>query len=456
MEPVGDNLRSLPNWLAVLADPATIGEGLAGVLRTLVDPIRRVEDCRMDRVRLGHTWVGRYDLDVDRGDGIETVRVLAELIPPGRPLPQTSRGTVLVESLRLACSLDAPPALGLDAIDEFTDPGTGLALINAAIGDPGGRYEGFRAIAVEPAIVRLKPANRATVRLALRLPPNSPSVWPTTIYAKVYKGKKGVVAWRGMTALRDAEAGAGGFILAEPLAWLDDKRVLLQGAVVGDRDLKNVLRAGVRSGEAAALLELDQTMRKVGHAMAGIHRCGATAGAPVHWQDELTERREEVDELSPLLEGAGIVEAAREAVRFLDDLASLDARHPPDRSVPAHGSFRPGQVLLGGGKVALIDWDGYCQAEPARDVGLFVTEVRSLATDAGGPNAAAEGDRLAAAFLAAYRERAEVSAARVALWAALEGFGKVLNCWTKVKPTRLPSELRELDRLLKHEHAVFA
>jgi phosphotransferase family enzyme len=275
-----------------------------------------------------------------------------------------------VESLRLACSLDAPPALGLDAIDELTDSATGLALIKGAIGGPGGRYEGFRAIAVEPAVVRLKPANRATVRLALRLPPNSPSEWPTTIYAKVYKGKKGVVAWRGMTALRDAEAGAGGFFLAEPLAWLDDKRVLLQGAVVGDRDLKNVLRAGVRSGEAGARLELDQTMRKVGHALAGIHRCGATAGAAVHWQDELTERREEVGELSPLLEGAGIVEPAREAVRFLDGLASLDARYPPDRSVPAHGSFRPGQVLLGGGEVALIDWDGYCQAEPARDVGL--------------------------------------------------------------------------------------
>jgi phosphotransferase family enzyme len=456
MEPVADNLRSLPNWLAVLADPGAIGKGLAGVLRALVGPIRRVDDCRIDRVRLSRTWVGRYDLDVDRGDGIETVRVVAELIPPGRPLPQPSPGMALVESLRLACRLDAPPKLGWDAFDQLTDPATGLALINAAIGGPEGRYEGFRAIAVEPAVVRLKPANRATVRLALRLAPDSPSEWPTTIYAKVYKGNKGVVAWRGMTALRDAEAEAGGFTLAEPLAWIDDQRVLLQRAVVGDRDLKSVLRAGLRSGDAGARLELDQTVRKAGQGLAGIHHCGATAGAAVRWQDELAERREEVDELSSLLEGAGKLEAAQEAVRFLDGLASLDARHPPDPPVPTHGSFRPGQVLLGGGEVTLIDWDGYCQAEPARDVGLFVTEVRSLATDAGGANAAAEGDRLAVAFLDAYREWAEVSAARVALWAALEGFGKVLNCWTKVKPTRLPSELRELDRLLEREQAIFA
>ena len=456
MEPVAEALRSLPEWLAVLADPGAIGEVLTGVLGALLGSISRVGECRVDRVRLGDTWVGRYDVDVDRGAGLETARVRAELVPPGRPLPEPSPETVLVRSLRLVCRLDAPPALGLAALHELADAATGLKLLNAAIGRPEGRYEGFRAIAVDSAVVRLKPANRATIRLALRFPPGSPPEWPPTIFAKVYRGKKGEAAWTGMIALRDADATAGGAVLAEPLAWLDDRRVLLQRAVVGDRELKGVLRATMRSGDAAARSELDRVVRGAARGLAGIHRCGATAGDTVTWNDELAERREEVAELTTLLEGAEMAESARGAATFLDGLAALDARYPSEPPVPTHGSFRPGQVLFGDGEMSFIDLDGYCQAEPARDVGLFVTEMRSLAADAGVPGGAAEGDRLAAVFLDAYRERAEVSATRVALWGALEGFAKVLNCWTKVKPTRLASELGELDRLLERERGIFA
>ena len=56
-------------------------------------------------------------------------------------------------------------------------------------------------------------------------------------------------------------------------------------------------------------------------------------------------------------------------------LDGLAASHPPDRPVPSHRSFRPTQVLLHEGQIAFIDFDGFCEAEPAMDLALFRASV---------------------------------------------------------------------------------
>src|SRR5207249_1706931 len=40
-----------------------------------------------------------------------------------------------------------------------------------------------------------------------------------------------------------------------------------------------------------------------------------------------------------------------------------------DAFVPSHGSFRGDHVILDGDRATLIDLDGYCWADPARDAG---------------------------------------------------------------------------------------
>ena len=64
-----------------------------------------------------------------------------------------------------------------------------------------------------------------------------------------------------------------------------------------------------------------------------------------------------------------------------DERATLRLEHladavPTGPLVPTHRSFRPAQVLIDGGDIAFIDFDGLCTAEPAIDVALFRAALR--------------------------------------------------------------------------------
>jgi aminoglycoside phosphotransferase (APT) family kinase protein len=139
---------------------------------------------------------------------------------------------------------------------------------------------------------------------------------------------------------------------------------------------------------------------------------------------------------------------------FLSDLKHRAARIPADPALPAHHSFRPAQVLLHDSGIGFIDFDGFCHAEPARDVALFRATTRDLAMSVLPEDTPLQArllivDDLCEYFLARYRELAPISRERVAVWEALDLFTNVLHSWTKAKPRRLARSLT----LLRH-HAL--
>jgi hypothetical protein len=117
--------------------------------------------------------------------------------------------------------------------------------------------------------------------------------------------------------------------------------------------------------------------------------------------------------------------------------------------VPSHGSFRPAQVLLYKDQIGFIDFDTFCQSEPANDLALFLSSVMSLAMtntdfdetrDSGsGMDETTRKSRfemamsLSEQFLDEYEKYRPVSRQRVALWEALDIFMLVLHGWIKVK-----------------------
>ena len=46
---------------------------------------------------------------------------------------------------------------------------------------------------------------------------------------------------------------------------------------------------------------------------------------------------------------------------------------------PCHGSYGPGHILLCREPAVVFDWDGYCAADPCRDVARFIAAMRRLA-----------------------------------------------------------------------------
>jgi Ser/Thr protein kinase RdoA (MazF antagonist) len=132
--------------------------------------------------------------------------------------------------------------------------------------------------------------------------------------------------------------------------------------------------------------------------------------------------------------------------------------------VPTHGTFRPAQVLLYKGQIGLIDFDGFCQAEPALDLALFLGKIRDIGLstsevddddeDSEPVDRAAlltllrQTEAICETFLAAYEQHRPVSRQRIALWETLDLLTLVLHCWTKVKPARLNTNMLLLEQHL--------
>jgi len=438
-----ERFAAMPGWLAALADPARVEaalrEAVPGLRGALLGGVRLKRD----------SWTARAVLAVTGADGAErTLELAARIVPPGRGEPETTTppaGLLGAEGwrcwlpeLRLELSADAEPVAKLPALALLTDPERARAFLETAIRAGAPAYQDLRILGCSPRVMRHSPGSRCTILYRLTLPAESrAATWPEVVVAKTYhRSDKGRIAWDGMQALwRSPLATSGVVAVAEPLAWVPELNVLVQGPIRQEQTLKELLvdtLAG-RDGQG----EANSYLAKTAAGLAELHRSGAPSAERATWEDELAEVRQVLGRLTgflPELDGA--------ADPFLADVERLAARVPADPAVPAHRSFRPAQVLLHHGEIGFIDFDGFCHAEPALDVALFRATVRDLGMGALPPAMPPDVrlvrlDELCEAFLVGYEALAPVSRERVALWETLDLFTNVLHSWTKAKPARL-------------------
>jgi len=446
----------LPPWMAAVADGDRVADALASAVPELGDGTRWLRGCEVDRVRLkGTAWTALYDLTVDgpaggpAGGPPEVVRVRGTVLPAGAPEPdQAPDGPPLgadgwrayLPELRLALEAEEGDP-GLPALPRLTDPDQARALLEESIRTTPA-YAGLRIRSSTPRVMRYKPGSRCTILYQLDYDDGAadPS-WPDVVVAKTYHGEKGRIAWDGMRALWESPMATSGVAIAEPLAFLPDLNVLVQGPVGEEQTLKEALREGLRSDDPEAAQELRNQIAGTAAGLAALHTSGVQPGELVTWEDELAEVREVIDRLA-----LSVPELAGAAEPMLARLEAVAAGCPADPAGPAHRSFRPAQVLLSKGRLGFIDFDGFCQAEPALDVALFRATVKSVGMTARGAEEAASasaearlarGKELADLFLDRYEAHAPISRTRVALWEALDLFTMVLHGWTKAKPSRL-------------------
>jgi aminoglycoside phosphotransferase (APT) family kinase protein len=180
-------------------------------------------------------------------------------------------------------------------------------------------------------------------------------------------------------------------------------------------------------------------MRKTAVGLAALHRSGVQHGERAGLDERLVEIRDLAARLIvPAPELAGAVEP------LLARLEALAIAEPPGAAVPTHGTFNPEQVLIDGEQIGVIDFDDFCMAEPALDVGLFRAAIKDIGMNALDAEQArdrtiqlarlAQLDALGEVFLAEYERHAPISRARVALWEAWSYLRDALHFWIKVKP----------------------
>jgi phosphotransferase family enzyme len=472
-----DGLRpymTLPDWLVASIDPDRVRDELMRGIPEFASGALMLQGCDIKRARMKKsTWTAMYRLTVAKpGDGEpQAVALRGTLIPPMAKEPQTTdddqkpfgsaEWRFYSPELRLELG-PQPPDAALPALPILTDAEQARALLEESIRAGSPAYHDLRIQSCEPKIMRYKPGSRCTILYRLGYAAeDADRGWPDIVVAKTYHGDKGRIAYEGMRALWDsALAHSDAVTIAEPLAFIPELNVLVQGPIREEQTLQDLIRSALRAGTPEALAELNEFMRKAAVGLVELHRARVGIGETRVWEDEFTEVQDDVDRLAaaaPQLEGA--------AAPLLARLYALASEHPADPPVPTHGTFRPAQVLLHKGRIGFIDFDGFCQAEPALDLALFLGKIRDIGLSASEADEEDEDsepvdratllalleqtESISETFLSEYERHLPVSRQRIALWAALNLLTLVLHCWTKVKPERLDINMLLLERHLQ-------
>ncbi|MGZ5370181.1 phosphotransferase family protein [Aeromicrobium sp.] len=449
---------ALPDWLAAFMRPDALEASLRVNVPEIADGRLELVEFRADRLRAkGEEWLSRCRVIVAEPSApSREVVLVGKLIAPGQPEPLPAAPAVafggpggegyFADSRRHLGVEEVDP--GLPALGALTEPESSARVIEQILRQ--GAYPGATVITSEPRIARYKPGSRCTILYNLTYEPSVVDL-PNPVIAKTHQGDKGLVAHEAMSALWDTDlARSDVVLLAEPLGYLPDDRVLLQGPVPEERTLKLLARETFESMAPELLDELRKALADTARALAALHRSGAEYSRVVPWTSELDEVRDVLDRLSHSV--PGLRDAAEP---MLQQLMALDEAVPADPVVSAHHDFRPAQVLLSPEGIAFIDFDGAAMAEPGLDLGRFRGKLRDIgisALAAGG--AALEGDvlqdrlalldELCEFFLAEYEAHAPVTRERVLVWETIDLLTALLHTWTKVRLQRVEPRLAVL------------
>ncbi len=457
----------LPEWLRALDDPAAVRAAFAREIPEFASHSWTLHDARLERSRNKKgIWYAYYKVTAGPRDEEPTHHSLkGVLYPPGADGPGevSPAGTFgasgwrgKITDLGLALEMDFPDEQ-LPSSSLLTDPVQARAILERGMREHS-PYGDIEIEACQPRVVRYKAGSRWTILYNLDYDERKrdPS-WPDMVAVKTYYAHKGLNAWNGMRALWDSELrDSHDLTIAEPLAFMPEMNVLIQGPVREDYSVKDILIRALQSRAEDAMDQLRAVLRATARGLAALHGCGVMYGEEVTWKNEIEEVRDIVGRVANAV--PGIDHAPEPMLNCLEQLAEA---HPAQAPLPCHRSFRPAQVLVHDGDVGLIDFDGFCHAEPALDVALFRATVKYIGLGEALPHGEedlysrdalsdqlAELDQLCDLFLDEYEKHFAISRERVTLWETLYIFTNVLHCWTKVHPERLQGSMLMLERHL--------
>ena len=228
-------------------------------------------------------------------------------------------------------------------------------------------------VAAEP--VRYKPGNRCVIRYRLLFGDPSAAggagtaTRTCTLVAKLYQEMaEADDADDLLSRLRDRAAVTW---TAQPLGVVPGLPLALTEDLGSGRDPVPA-RSGldvVHPGSEEAL----EVVGRAARALAELHTSGLDTGG--------LSRRTGADEAGKAAKRAGLLEQyvpelAPVLGRIAGTLSATLAALPSDTLRPAHGSYKASQLLVRNGAVFLVDFDQFCLADPALDVGYFLAYLR--------------------------------------------------------------------------------
>ena len=466
-------LMSLPDWLL---DPLQ-AESFIDVLRLHVSEFASDEwlilTCGIKRFFLKDDsgyWEGTYNVGVQSSStGLEqNILLHGKLTAPwfGKPDVIESEPAP-IGSPEWHCYLPEfnlmletePPEKELPGLAQLTDAEQSRLLMERVLREVARLVTHQTITTCTPKVLSYKPGSRCTIRYELEYAasPDPSTHRPRLVIGKVYrKGSKAQNAYEGMLTLWRSPLADGSVVtIAEPIACLPDLKLMLQSTIPGELSLEDLLKSVIGRPNQVEEEKLYRYMRKTAAGLAAFHRSGAAYGEHVELGERFAHIHELIHRLTILLP-----ELEDAVLPLLERLETLAVLYPQEPAVPTHGTFNPEQVLIDGERIGFIDFDDYCMAEPALDVGLFRAAIKDTGMNtpfsSSTPSRAERLDRLKLldeigdVFLSEYESHAAISHHRVALWEAADYLRNCLHYWIKVKPDEPDNALLILDQHLKN------
>ena len=180
-------------------------------------------------------------------------------------------------------------------------------------------------------------------------------------YAKVYRDEGGERTYRALQALRSRiDEDNEKFTVAAPIAYLSELKVLLQEETLGTSLQEMIVQEGDvspavrKAAEALAVLHLEHIPTPRRHPLPNEIVALERTGRVLRWA-------------CPYL-GAEIEETVGAVVASLEEV-------PP---APTHRDLKLEHILLSGDRLALVDLDGFAEADPVLDVANVLAHLDGM------------------------------------------------------------------------------
>ncbi len=199
-------------------------------------------------------------------------------------------------------------------------------------------------------------------------------------------------------------------LLPRPLGTVDEIGLTLNEAVqpasadehmlTGTRALQPRLERG-RGGEISSISLPEEELHLTAVALARLHTSAVrpAGGAPRTGAKEAKRARERA-----ALIASHNAAQAEETQQLAQDLAARLEAVEPDSYRPAHGGFKSSQLLFHSHQVFVVDFDGFCMADAALDVGYFLAYLRPSGLWYHSPGMRAWFEAAARVFTTTYRQ----------------------------------------------------
>jgi len=259
------------------------------------------------------------------------------------------------------------------------------------LGDPARKLVSAAALRV-----RYKPASRCVIRyhfMMERMDSKTPSRKDLTMFGKVYANPTQACEVQAMQQqlydeqITELGSSIAGYIqdmplLPQPLGMNETLGLTFNEAVqpvdpneplrTGTRALRPQMERG-RGSEVTKLIISAEELQLTAIALARLHTSAVRPqeSTPRTGAKEAKRARERASLIAVFNS-----EQAEEIRILAQQLAARLESLQPDVYRPAHGGFKASQLLFHSGHVFMVDFDGFCLADPALDVGYFLAYLR--------------------------------------------------------------------------------